>query len=204
MRRLARVLAVLMLVVLALAAAGLIWIERSFARAWSRDFPALARGLGWPPVEVESASLSLLRGRVEVRGVRVGNPPGYQAPDLLRVAALSAEYSPWSLFAGPPQVHEVRLEGPELTWENRAEGPSNWGAALGGHRVRGRKRAPPPTADVPEAATVRMDLIRVEDAVLRLAGPHAPSNAPPVRLPPCASSAWASRTATPRSACCSN
>lgn len=108
------------------------------------------------PVTVARAHLGWSDGlSVELSDVRIGNPPGATAPDLLRVEAVSAVIAPASLLPGETlQIRRVLLDKPVLGLERAADGKPNW-------RTDG---APPRQADPAEK---RRGLPTILDLALR-------------------------------------
>lgn len=68
-------------------------------------------------VRLEAVKLSLLGGRGEIRGLEVGNPPGYQSPAAVRLGELSLSLDPKSVFADKIHVRSLTLLAPEITLE---------------------------------------------------------------------------------------
>lgn len=71
------------------------------------------------PVSVGDVELSPFDGRGEIEALVAASPPGFDAPELLRVTRTRLHVDPWSLIEdeGPILVHEARIEGTTLTVE---------------------------------------------------------------------------------------
>lgn len=74
---------------------------------------------------------------VEIRDLRLANAPGATAPDMLRIATLSAAIDPWPLLRGVLRYRMLRVEKPVIILERDAAGIGNWkfkggGTAAGG------------------------------------------------------------------------
>jgi hypothetical protein len=91
----------------------------SLLRAGIEKGTAAATGL---PTEVESASLGVLRGRVGVRGFRLGNPPGFRSPSAFAVGRVSVDASLLSLLTDTVVVESIEILEPELTIELSGRG----------------------------------------------------------------------------------
>ncbi|MDE3068466.1 MAG: hypothetical protein KGJ60_13095 [Verrucomicrobiota bacterium] len=69
------------------------------------------------PVTVRAVDLSLWRGSARVKGLVVGNPPGYKTPDAITVGAASVGVDPFSVFSKKIHVRSIHLVSPEITFE---------------------------------------------------------------------------------------
>lgn len=73
-------------------------------------------------VEVGSFSSSLLRGRVELAGLRVANPPGYRNPDAIVFDRIVVQVRPGSLLSDVIEVDEIRVDGMRVDFEATLSG----------------------------------------------------------------------------------
>jgi hypothetical protein len=68
-------------------------------------------------IKLDSVSLSLLSGSAKVKGLVVGNPEGYKAPQAISVGLASVSVSPGSLLSDKIVVKSIRVDSPEITFE---------------------------------------------------------------------------------------
>lgn len=68
-------------------------------------------------VKLNSVSLSLFSGSGTIKGLVVGNPEGYKAPQAISIGLASMAVSPGSLLSDKIVVRSLRLESPEITFE---------------------------------------------------------------------------------------
>ena len=68
-------------------------------------------------IKVDAVNLSLLTGSVMVKGLVVGNPEGYNAPQAISVGSVAVGVNPFSILSDKIVVHSVRVEAPEITFE---------------------------------------------------------------------------------------
>jgi uncharacterized protein involved in outer membrane biogenesis len=68
-------------------------------------------------IKVEKVDLSLLTGAADIKGLVVGNPEGYKAPQAISVGAAAVAINPFSVMSDKIVVRSVRLEAPEITFE---------------------------------------------------------------------------------------
>jgi hypothetical protein len=123
-KRLAIAGAIVALVVLGLgayAARLAARLDTPEAKAWILDQARQALG-----VEVQAKELhaSLFRG-LELRGVRVANPPGFSGP-LLTADAFALKYELWPLLIGRLHVDELSLDKPVVQLAMDGRGTFNY------------------------------------------------------------------------------
>jgi len=68
-------------------------------------------------VRLDSVKLSLLGGRGQIKGLQVGNPPGYKSPSAVKLGELGLELVPKSLFSDKIHIRSIAIVGPEITLE---------------------------------------------------------------------------------------
>lgn len=78
----------------------------------------LSRTLG-TETSVESLDLGILSGEMTLEGLRVANPEGFESPRFLTLRRARLTAGLGALFADTVDVHELTLEGMELTLEQR-------------------------------------------------------------------------------------
>jgi len=80
-------------------------------------------------MRLDGASVSLLRGRIALKGLDIGNPEGFNSPDLVKADLIRVGAVTSSLFKNDIHLTEVTLDGPEFTYEY-VNGKSNVQALL--------------------------------------------------------------------------
>lgn len=68
-------------------------------------------------IKVDSVDVSLLSGSAQFKGLVVGNPEGYKAPQAINVSTIAVSMAPTSVLSDKIMVHSVRVESPEITFE---------------------------------------------------------------------------------------
>jgi uncharacterized protein involved in outer membrane biogenesis len=68
-------------------------------------------------VRVSGASLGVLSGRGELRGLNVANPEGFQTPAAVVAESVTVEVQPRSILADKLIIPSVRIVAPEVTFE---------------------------------------------------------------------------------------
>ena len=68
-------------------------------------------------VNLAGFKLNPLKGVVELKGLTVGNPTGYSAPNLLSLGEISVKIDPKSLLSDTIIVEDVKVSDPIITYE---------------------------------------------------------------------------------------
>jgi hypothetical protein len=120
-----RSVAVLAAVVVTLAAAGAAWwlyaSRNQLLKAAIEKFGPEITGVA---VSVRGVDLEPVEGRGAIRGLRLGNPKGFAAPDALRLGEMRLALDPATLTKDVIHVREIVLQSPEITYE-RGGGATN-------------------------------------------------------------------------------
>ncbi len=189
MKRVLTICAGILLALIAVALGLTVWAQSRIGPALrdqlNRDLPGQ---LGMP-FSVGEIRVNFLAGRAEIRDLELGNPPGFTTPHLFRTTGFRADFAPFSFFGSAPRIREIRIDGPDLTWETSVSGASNWGSLM----RKGKSGAPEPARrdrpgsdDAPDADNgpgLRLDRIVIADAVLRMVGTNRTVTPTPVRMP---------------------
>ena len=68
---------------------------------------------------LDDASVSLVRGHVDLSGMHVGNPEGFEIPQFLKADLVHVSADTLSFFRKEVHVRRILLERPEFTYEVR-------------------------------------------------------------------------------------
>ena len=152
------------------------------------------------PLAVEQVSFSLLRMRFEMKGLQLGNPPGFKTPSsvevgrvLVKVRPLSGRASeacrPLSLLSDTIHVQQILVENPAITYEVGL-GESNIGTILANvekYSAEFEKKEKQPEKDKDKEKSgkkVIIDEVSVTGGQVRLSSTFLQGNALPLPLPP--------------------
>ena len=69
------------------------------------------------PVHVGAVAISPRDGRGSIRGLSIGNPPGYSSAEALRVGEIRVALEPSTLTQPVVHVTELVIEAPQVTYE---------------------------------------------------------------------------------------
>jgi uncharacterized protein involved in outer membrane biogenesis len=113
MRRILKLLIVLVALV-GVALVGLtLFLDRGIKRAVELVGPRLTQ----VDVRLDRVDLSLISGRVELEGLFIGNPQGYQSEAAMEMGSLVLVTRPTSLFSDKVVVKTLELKAPVITFE---------------------------------------------------------------------------------------
>lgn len=115
------------------------------------------------PVELQGADISLAGGRAALEGLRIGNPPGFHTPQLLDLGSIRIRLSPRSAFSDTLIIHEIAIEGLELTYEQGLR-QSNLGALI--ESLSGPEEDPAPEKKPPESKKKEKQIV-IEKLTIR-------------------------------------
>ncbi len=149
MKILIRILLVLVLL-LVVAVFGLNWfLEKGLTPAIQKALPTVEEKLG-APVEVGSASVSLLAGSMTIKDVSVGNPEGFPKSDLFSLARSVQDIAVWPLITKQQvQIEEVTIEESNLTVVRNTEGAINIKTLLANLQKDAPPEEEPPAEEPP-------------------------------------------------------
>jgi uncharacterized protein involved in outer membrane biogenesis len=118
-------------------------------------------------IRVDAVNLSLLTGSATIKGLVVGNPEGYKAPQAISVGTAAVGVNPFSILSDKIIVRSVRVEAPEITFEgnpfsgnNLAKIEQNLNAAVN------KSSAAPATNTTAKAASKPGKKIEVDDFLI--------------------------------------
>jgi len=117
MKRTVRVVAgILVAVILALLAGGVI-VYFSLSKAVPAGIAHFGPMVTGTQMTLADFDLSLLRRRLELKDLIVGNPEGFQTEYAFRLRRVLVRFDLWSALGETVHVREVRIEAPEIIWE---------------------------------------------------------------------------------------
>jgi hypothetical protein len=76
-------------------------------------------------ITLDAVNLSLLTGSASVKGLVVGNPEGYKAPQIISIAKVGVSVAPASLTTGKIVVHSIEIRAADITFEGNPFGGNN-------------------------------------------------------------------------------
>lgn len=75
-----------------------------------------------PPItgttaSVENVDLSLLKGRIEIKNLQIGNPKGYSSNDIFRLGKVQVLFEPKSVLTDKIMIKSVAISGTQVSAE---------------------------------------------------------------------------------------
>jgi len=109
---------VVVLVVLALVAAGaVLWAYYSLDVIVKVALEHFGPQVAGVPVKVADVQLSPRSGRGTLKGVEIGNPPGFSAARAAKLGEITVSLDPATLSSEVIVIHEVTVDAPVITYE---------------------------------------------------------------------------------------
>lgn len=73
-------------------------------------------------VELDSVNLSLLKGQADLKGLVIGNPQGFEKPNLFSLDSVAVELDIKSLREEVILIHRVFIDSPQIDYESTEAG----------------------------------------------------------------------------------
>lgn len=103
--------------VLAAACGGLYWLYTSLDFVVKTAIERFAPDMLGASVRVREVRISTADGRGALRGIEIGNPPGYSSPRSLRAGSIAVGVEPATIGSDLVVIREIVVDAPEITYE---------------------------------------------------------------------------------------
>jgi hypothetical protein len=115
------------------------------------------------PVTLAAVKLSPFSGKGELRGLVIGNPPGFTTPSAFELDTVRIAVDPKSLLSDVIVIDEIYIEGPRVTYEASLKG-SNMARIMANVEKFTGPGAPSKTGEAPkeEGSEVRIRIKRFD------------------------------------------
>jgi hypothetical protein len=142
------------------------------------------------PVALKDATFKPFSGKIELKGLHVGNPEGFKTSGIFDLGTLFIDLDSASLFKKVIIIREIRIENPEITYE-RALKNSNIGTLMDQLAAKEAAAEEKPKADgKPKAKSEKKVVIqklsisgsRVNTSITALGGRALVLPLPPISL----------------------
>jgi hypothetical protein len=104
---------------LAVLGGGLWWLYTSLDFVVKSTIEHFGPGIVGVPVAVREVRISAADGRGTLRGIEIGNPPGYSSPRAVRAERIAVAIEPASIGSDVVVIREILVEAPEVAYELR-------------------------------------------------------------------------------------
>jgi len=126
MKKVMIVLAVIVVLVIAVIAVAWVFVD-SIAKAAIEKGGTAALGVA---TTVQSVSVSLLGGTVDLSGLLVANPTGFETPHLMESRAINIGVRPGSLLSDTIEVNQFVIDGLDMYLEQQPGNKTNVGVVM--------------------------------------------------------------------------
>lgn len=114
-----------LVVVLAVIAAGVFYLASSLDDLVKTAIEKAGSKATGVPVTVASVKITASEGKGVVRGLTIGNPPGFSSPSAVRLGEVALVLDVGSLTKDPIVIRSIQVSAPEITYEMNKNGASN-------------------------------------------------------------------------------
>lgn len=128
-------------------------------------------------VTVDGAGVDVKNGRVELRGINIPNPPGYNSSHAMRFGLVACEVDAQSFRTNEPVVRLINIQAPDIVVEK--VGPKTNLQTLADNAARLASEEEKEPSD----KQYRIDKLLVEDSVVRVAIPMSGGKTVSAKLP---------------------
>jgi uncharacterized protein involved in outer membrane biogenesis len=183
MKKLKKLLVVLGVLV-AFAVIGLVILYLSLGRIVKTGVETVGSTVTKCPITVDSVDLALLRGRVTIKGLVVGNPEGFKTDSAFELGEVNVRLQPKSFFSDTIIIEDVLIDEPQFTYEV-GMGKTNIGRILDNVEAWTGPAEKKPE-EKPEAGAgkqVQIDHLLVDKGKVRISATVMQGAAVPIPLP---------------------
>ncbi len=114
--KIVKLILLLIIILVVIAGAGFYFFGERVLKIGVETAATRALGVG---VEIKDVDLSVLKGSVEIEGLKVKNPAGYTYENLLELRRGRIKVSIGSLMSDTVRIEEIKLEGVNLVIEQK-------------------------------------------------------------------------------------
>jgi len=150
----------ILLVLFALLIVALVVAFFSLDRIVKKGVETVGPSVAKVDVKLNNAKLSPFSGSGELKGLIVGNPPGFKTPSAIQVGSVGVKVDPGSVMSDKIVVRSVNVKAPEITFEG-GPGGNNLSKIL--ENVQGTEEKPPATKEEHKGTTKKL---QVDDFVI--------------------------------------
>ncbi len=113
---------IVLILILAAIVAGGFWAASSLDGIVKRGIESFGPQITKVSVKLESIHIILFTGSAKVKGLVVGNPEGYKAPQAISVGLAEVGINPFSILSDKIVVRTMHVIDPEITFEGGLAG----------------------------------------------------------------------------------
>jgi hypothetical protein len=104
-------------IAVAVLGGGLYWLFTSLDFVVKSTIERFGPDMLGVTVSVREVQISAADGRGTLRGIEIGNPPGYSSPRALRAGSIAVGLDPASIGRDIVVIHDIRVDAAEISYE---------------------------------------------------------------------------------------
>ena len=162
---------VILILILATIVAGLFIAASSLNSIVKKGVETVGPQIAKVPVNLESVNIVLLTGSAKVKGLVVGNPEGYKAPQAISIGLAEVGVNPFSIMSDKIVVRTIHVIDPELTFEGGLSG-NNLSKIMENLNANAKTGGKPATNSATPAASQSGKKFQVDDFLVTGAKVH--------------------------------
>lgn len=120
-------LGIAVLVVVAVIAGALYWLRGNLDGLVRQAIVDYGSAMTGARVEVAAVEISLADGRGVIRGLTIGNPPGFKTPHALKAGEVELVVEPASIAEAVVVIRKIAVMAPDVVYE-KGDGGTNFDA----------------------------------------------------------------------------
>jgi len=137
------------------------------------------------PVKLDNVQISLLRGRVILSNLAIGNPAGFKTDHSFKLDRFLIEFVPRSLLSKRIIIRNITIDSPDIMYEQTLSG-NNFGKI--GENLKGAQSNKQAKETAKSGQTletkIEIDKILINTGMIHVTMPGMASSAVPIPLPP--------------------
>lgn len=136
---------------------GVYWIARNLDGIVAHAIEKVGTQVAGVPVDVSGVTISIKDGKGEIRGLTIGNPPGFDSDYALKLSSITMTIDPGSISSDPVRIKQISVDGASLVAEIKAGTGINLAKINDNLKSGGGQSAPASGSSGPRIVIERFD-----------------------------------------------
>ncbi len=136
---------------------GVYWIARNLDSIVAHAIEKVGTQVAGVPVDVSGVTISIKDGKGEIRGLTIGNPPGFDSDYALKLSSITMTIDPGSISSDPVRIKQISVDGASLVAEIKAGTGINLAKINDNLKSGGGQSAPASGSSGPRIVIERFD-----------------------------------------------
>lgn len=172
MKKLKKIIIILLLLIVVAAVAGVIIVGFFLGDIVKAGMETVGPKVTKVSIKVDSVGVSLLSGSASIKGLVVGNPEGFKAPQAISLGEASVSLAPMSVLSDKIVVRSVRVIAPDITIEGNLLNGNNNLSKIQANVNEFTKSSGPTTSTTTSSGNKPAKKIEVDDFLISGAKVH--------------------------------